>query len=251
MNRQKRVLLAVILVLILGMAVVLPSQGKPGAFIINGADGTAEISFQSSSGLQGLLNQVRPRLLVSFANGTLTRPLQPAPAALQSLITAAKAKISVQFANGNDTFLLKDVPQALDGQLAKIDPRIRFQFANANYAAELHFPQQLVGDTARPTLSNIAAGSMPNGRLAISWQTNEFADSKVEIGLNSGSYTTALNDALFVKKHVLYPSGLVPGAKYYFRVTSSDRSSNTTRSQEFTFVFSEKQLLYLPIIRAK
>ena len=251
MNKTRRILLPLVIVLILGLAVVLPSQGKPGGFIINNADGTAELSFQPSSGLLTLLNQVRPRLVVDYGDGTQKQALLPPPAALQELLSTMKDKISVQFAKGNATFPLQAVPATLSGQLAEIKPRITFEFANANHAAELHFPQQMIGDNARPTVSSIATGTQPDGRFAITWKTDEFADSMAEIGTSSGSYTTTISDPLFVKDHVLFPTALQPGAKYYFRVTSTDRSDNTVRSQESTFIFVERQLLYLPYIKGK
>jgi len=251
MKKRRHILLPVAIVLLLGLVIVLPSQGKPGAFIINNADGTAEIGFQSSSGLMTLLNQVRPRLVVDYADGNQKQALTAAPAVLQGLLSGARNKISVQFANGNMTVPLHAVPAALGDKLAKIYPRIAFEYAHANFWAQLSYPQQMIGDNTRPVVSNMGTGTQPDGRFAITWKTNEFADSLVEIGPSSGSYTTTISDPLYVKDHVLFPGDLQDGAKYYFRVKSKDRSGNTTRSQEGTFVFEKQQQLYLPYIKGK
>ena len=251
MNKSTRILVPLTLVLLLGLALVLPSQGRPSGFVINNADNTAEYGFQPSSGLVTMLNQVRPRLAIEFANGTQYHSLQPAPAALAILMSAARPKISIEFANANATLPLQSVPAALNTLLANIAPKITVEFANANSEFSFSYPFALIDDNIRPIVSDVSGETKDSGRFAITWKTNEFADSQVEIGTSSGNYTIQASNPLYVKDHALYPAGLQPGVKYYFKVTSTDRSGNKTSSQEYTVTFSEKQELFLPIILAK
>jgi hypothetical protein len=80
----------------------------------------------------------------------------------------------------------------------------------------------------------------------IAWSTNEYADSQVHYGLQSGQYPYTVQDPLYLKQHQVTLRGLTPGTAYYFLVRSSDRSGNAAESAEsrFTTIFPT----YLPVI---
>src|SRR5438876_1121399 len=70
---------------------------------------------------------------------------------------------------------------------------------------------------------------------ALTWTTNEPADSQVEYGLTTsyGSATTV--NASLVTAHVVTFSGLATGTTYHYRVKSKDAAGNLAMSGDFTF----------------
>jgi hypothetical protein len=46
----------------------------------------------------------------------------------------------------------------------------------------------------------------------------------------------------------LQVTGLTTGTRYYCRVSSTDLSGNTYRSQEFSFEQTEESFVYLPLV---
>ncbi len=69
----------------------------------------------------------------------------------------------------------------------------------------------------------------------IVWSTNETADSVVNYGTSSGSYTYTANDASPVLNHLVTLSGLSEYTTYYYVVASTDSTGHTTTSPEYSF----------------
>jgi hypothetical protein len=92
-----------------------------------------------------------------------------------------------------------------------------------------------VTDTLGPQISGVNASAVSESSAAISWTTDEPADSRVEYGLSSGSYPWSKTSASMVLNHQLDLTGLAPSTVYHYRVVSTDGWSNTTISQEDTF----------------
>jgi len=106
------------------------------------------------------------------------------------------------------------------------------------YATNNGFPQtQEMGppDTTPPVISNVQAISVTTVAVVIEWTTDEAADSLVEYGTSSGSYTDTADDSNLVTAHSIPLSGLVPGTTYFYRVTSSDEAGNPAVSDEYSF----------------
>ncbi len=90
-------------------------------------------------------------------------------------------------------------------------------------------------DTTAPAISNVGSGSITASGAAITWTTNEAADSLVEYGttVSYGSAST-LNSSL-VASHSVSLSGLAASTLYHYRVKSKDASNNLATSGDFTF----------------
>ena len=84
-------------------------------------------------------------------------------------------------------------------------------------------------------VSAVAAGSVNQNGAAISWTTDEPADSRVEYGLTA-SYgsSTALNSTPLTN-HSMVVSGLDAGTTYHYRVVSRDAAGNVATSGDHTF----------------
>lgn len=82
-------------------------------------------------------------------------------------------------------------------------------------------------DGTPPVISNVVATPGGSGTTAaISWDTDEPADSRVDYGTSPGSLTSSTSAAAFVLARSLPLTGLAPGTTYYYRVTSQDPGGN-------------------------
>ncbi len=88
-------------------------------------------------------------------------------------------------------------------------------------------------DTTAPTISAVEA--IPGGtQAAITWTTNESADSKVEYGTTS-SLGSEKTDTTQTVRHAVTITGLTVNTEYSYKVTSKDSSNNTASSSVATF----------------
>jgi hypothetical protein len=193
------------------------AEGQTTGFIISEADAASTLNTESSPTLSNLIDQVAPRFVLEFAN-------------------------TIAFLTFTDT------PDELDGLLDTLNPRIVFQYANANRYLEFAYPRDLIGDTTPPQITDITTSQAGDTSTRIAWKTNEFADSAVECGKNSGVYTISISDSMFVLQHSMLVSGLAPDIEYFCRVSSQDLSGNFAISNEFSFVQAKKSNIFMPLI---
>ena len=93
-------------------------------------------------------------------------------------------------------------------------------------------------DTVAPLISAISFSGVSTSSATITWTTNEGSNSKVYYSTTSPlNSTTALTkiDSALVTGHSVTLTGLNPGTTYFFKVESTDGSSNTTLSSETSF----------------
>jgi beta-lactamase superfamily II metal-dependent hydrolase len=69
----------------------------------------------------------------------------------------------------------------------------------------------------------------------IVWSTNEVANSVVKYGTFSGSYTNTVSSSSLVVSHQVALSNLTQFSTYYYVVESTDATSHTTTSPEYSF----------------
>ncbi|MHA1946745.1 MAG: extracellular solute-binding protein [Candidatus Hodarchaeales archaeon] len=88
-------------------------------------------------------------------------------------------------------------------------------------------------DTTNPTISNVQVVDEYNVSAVIEWETDEIATSTVEYGLTtsldqieSNEVAVFASNDLPVTDHSVLLKNLVPGGKYYFKVSSKDLSEN-------------------------
>lgn len=91
-------------------------------------------------------------------------------------------------------------------------------------------------DQTPPVITNLAAPVKTIDSAVLTWSTDELANSQVEYGTVSGTYTTlsSLNTTLTIA-HSLTVASLSANTKYYYRVISSDSSGNQATSTESDF----------------
>jgi hypothetical protein len=225
-----------------------PVRGQGGDFTIENADATNTLSITGSSELEGLMDEVAPRFVMAFANANQYYNLTPIPAALDDLLDAMQPRFVTEFANAMRFYALTPIPSQLEMLLEQMAPRFVIEYANANRELALSFPVELIGDTTPPEGGGIEFEPEGETRTMVSWTTDEYADSTVACGTQSGNYTMTFSDPLYVRVHAVTLSGLTPGSRYYCRVSSSDLSGNTYRSQEFSFEQVEGSFIYLPLV---
>lgn len=93
------------------------------------------------------------------------------------------------------------------------------------------------GDFTDPSISSISASSVDDDSAVIAWTTNEQSSSQVDYGLVStyGSQTVETDTSPRVTSHSVTLSNLKACARYYYRVRSTDASSNDAVSSAGTF----------------
>jgi len=95
-----------------------------------------------------------------------------------------------------------------------------------------------VGDQTPPVLTAVGAVESAPGTVQFTWTTNEPADSRVEWDAaysGSGPLANQIQDALLTTDHDLSQSGLPPGARVHYRVSSTDAAGNT-RTDQIRFI---------------
>ena len=96
-------------------------------------------------------------------------------------------------------------------------------------------------DTRPPVVSNIISESSTSGygsnatsQVVISWDSDELSTSQVEYseGVTGDSFSmSSPKDSSLTTSHVVIIRDLEPSSSYYFRVVSSDKSNNQTKSE--------------------
>jgi hypothetical protein len=213
---KTKIIAATTLALLFVLSLMAQTRAEPNAFIIDGADATAYLAITGSSELTTLVAGVPPRFVVESANAMRYLNIVPVPGELQTL-------------------------------LGQIGDRYIIEYANANRFHDLTYPVALIGDAVPPQISSVGSGPGGNNGIVIAWQTNEFATSTVRYGTQPGNYTHTLTDNLYRTQHTVAILGLIVGNKYYYRVSSTDRSGNTSQSHEYQFTVPLR--VYLPFVR--
>ncbi len=84
-------------------------------------------------------------------------------------------------------------------------------------------------DIAPPQISSVSATPSANS-ATITWITNEVSDSTVTYGTTPTSLTQTASNATALTSHSIVINGLSANTTYYYRVTSTDASSNSATS---------------------
>ena len=89
-------------------------------------------------------------------------------------------------------------------------------------------------DTIPPVISSVTVSSVSSSGAAITWTTNEPADSQVEYGPTTSYGTSTPLTAGLVTAHAVTLSGLAGGTLYHYRVKSKDAAGNLATSADLT-----------------
>jgi len=115
--------------------------------------------------------------------------------------------------------------------------RLRSSDANGNerILSGLSFTTLDERDILEPSISNVLAKNVADVSALITWATDEPADSVVEYGTQSSTYTQTASSSAKNYAHSVLLEGLSVKTKYYFKVESNDASGNSTSSLEYSF----------------
>lgn len=165
---------------------------------------------------------------------------------LKTVITDFEPRFFLQYVEQTLTLDLNPLPEAVHSILNQPSDRIFLQYAEQSYESQLSYPSALISDSMPPQQSYIMARMIATDTAIISWYTDEFANSAVMYGRQSGLHEFNASQPLYVKKHVVTLSDLVPGARYFYEVHNVDQSGNACTSSEYSFV--ARVQVYLPIV---
>jgi serine protease len=94
-------------------------------------------------------------------------------------------------------------------------------------------------DIDPPVISNVQAVDITHNSATITWTTDEPATSVVYYGLTT-SYGSTESVSGYTTSHSVTLTGLSAETLYHYKVESSDSSSNTAQSGDYTFTTSEQ-----------
>jgi len=91
-------------------------------------------------------------------------------------------------------------------------------------------------DNTAPTISSVASSTTATG-ATVTWTTSEAGSSQILFGLTTGygTSTTEVDIATRVTSHSITMSGLLSCTQYHFQVKSTDATSNSATSADYTF----------------
>jgi LPXTG-site transpeptidase (sortase) family protein len=96
-----------------------------------------------------------------------------------------------------------------------------FDATNGDYQASY------APDTTPPVITNVQATINPDGTVTITWDTDEFATSRVDYSTNPAALTLNSQDSALTLAHSITLTGLTPNTTYHYRVTSADAIGNS------------------------
>jgi len=97
-------------------------------------------------------------------------------------------------------------------------------------------------DNTPPILSAISPGSPSTSGTAVTWTTNEAADSQVAYGLSSSYTATTTLNATLATSHSVSLTGLSAATLYHYSIISKDSVGNTSNSTDQTFTTASVQV---------
>ena len=92
--------------------------------------------------------------------------------------------------------------------------------------------------TTPPVISNVQATAITSSSAAVTWTTDEPANSQVNYGSSSAYGSSTPINGTFVTSHSVSLIGLSASTLYHFQVVSKDSSGNTGASGDFSFTTS-------------
>ncbi|MFC1703070.1 fibronectin type III domain-containing protein [Patescibacteria group bacterium] len=91
-------------------------------------------------------------------------------------------------------------------------------------------------DTAAPVISNVQVSNITETEATITWDTDESSDSKLDLGLDEGVYTSTDTNTAMVTSHTIQVQGLSADTTYHFSARSADADGNEIATVDATFV---------------
>ncbi len=116
----------------------------------------------------------------------------------------------------------------------------------STYSNEVY--KTLGADTTPPQISSVYAGNITATSAVISWTTDENATSQVEYGTTTSFGSSTTLDSTLTTNHSQTLTGLSPSTTYYYRVISSDASSNQAVSSTKSFTTAAQADTTPPVI---
>lgn len=216
-----------------------------GAYVLTGL---SEGSFTAVFEKAGYVPQTATGTLAAGETQTLDVQMNPAPA------------LSVSITSPADGSVLNSSPAAVTGTVtnnASVTVNgIPAMLSNGTFTASIDLAEgtntitasatDAYGQTASdsitvtlitsqpPVISSIAVTGITADSAAITWTTDQPADSLVDYG-ETDAYGTQISDPNLVTAHMIMLNGLQPATAYHFRVTSKTSEGISSSSGDSTF----------------
>jgi len=97
---------------------------------------------------------------------------------------------------------------------------------------EVSFTNHSGVDNTPPVISNINHTVNNETSATVTWTTDEPSSSSVQYGISADTLNSSLSVGTLVTSHTINLGGFLPNTTYYYRVSSTDASTNTATSPE-------------------
>jgi hypothetical protein len=205
-------------------APTVPIGPQPFGLVITGGVGNGAASLAFDRAQYGESGTVQ--LQVTDANA--------GPSVQVSVSSNTEPTPEVVTLNGNNGIYngsLTIVPQTTgpnDGQLAVSEgDMLTATYQDASPSATLTATAQVSFDA--PQITNVKATSPSQGSVLVTWSTDRPADSRVDYGLTPSLELGNVTVSQTGLDHSVWITGLAPGSKYLYDVTSTGLTGSVTR----------------------
>ena len=237
---MKIIIILLIAVILVGISITMVSASQ---IILEDADTIWNTTTAYSEELANVTSDVKIRIQTEYANTIYHNNLNPSTD-LFNVTSNVTPRLLAEYANTLYRNELEEIPAGLVNITGEVPPKITIVHANSNYYEALTFPKEFIHDTTSLVITNVIVTGITNNSATLKWVTDEIADSLVKYGKTSGSYTESEGDSLFVTKHTIELTGLLPGTCYYFVINSTDQSGNSKESIVYEFVTIGKMKVF-------
>ncbi|RIK34568.1 MAG: hypothetical protein DCC55_32870 [Chloroflexi bacterium] len=244
-----RTLGLLLLSLIIFWTGVAASSDGANDIIVNGANTFHKAQLAGSEPLNQNAAGVATRIIQSAANSELQLRLTALDAPLQSLTELVPERVLVAASNSTRIQPLGGLAQPLSDLLSQVVARTIVQAANSTRTQSVIYPFDLVKDRRPPAINTPLVEALTPGALKLHWQSDGFTTALFRYGTQSGVYTEEIALTLYARNHTVELTNLTAGSTYFYQITSTDISGNTTTSPEGILTLQQNHFLYLPFVR--
>ena len=238
-----------LIIVVLALVMVKPARGQ-GGISVTDADAMMQVSTNRPTEIETAAGSVPDRYVLYYADKIRFFTLNALPAPWRAVLEQTPAHFTIFYADKARYINLNVIPSTLQTLTGNVPDRILLFHADKMRNVELqsNYPAAVIHDTAPPQISTVGDNTVSGDTVVITWNTDEFADSTVVYGTQSGSYPLSVSDALLVKQHAITLTQLSAETTYFYQTQSTDRSGNTAHSSEYSLEVQTQKFIYLPLI---
>lgn len=248
--KTRQVIPLLMMVVVVALIVANPVRGQ-GGISVTGADSMLQYAVNRPISLEATTNNISDRYVLYYADKLrFIDPLNALPTDWNIILEQTPVHVTMFYADKIRYVNLNAVSASLLTLFSSVPKHIVLYYADKmrNVDMQSNYPALVINDTTPPQISAVKDNAINNDTVVITWVTDDFADSTIVYGMQSGVYTQSTNSPLFVKQHTITLTQIIADIDYYYKVRSTNQSGNMSESPEYLFVVQSQKYIYLPIV---